>query len=300
MNIANKKMTDDFYFDPFGTQDSATVSQPVPKAAGRFQKMGKNALHPLTVDMRRIKTDLGYTTRQLVNELKEYESKFGFAENDQHGVSRDFIPMNSVLMSSYLQGWVLQSSYMEAVHARLTKFYAHKALDVHFSPKSITKRNIRALFDKWFDELGIADMSNRANGAPMRTFAKIIAPYYKRPVTTKFDGVFTLGESYSTLEQAYTITDNLDISHSFVLNRAEKVFFKSGDYLKRSDIIQYSVLYPLVLKPDGKHYFDINSPSADHTAFFRWYTSNKAPRSIKTLDFVAEAVDMAKLALATN
>jgi hypothetical protein len=84
-----------------------------------------------------------------------------------------------------------------------------------------------------------------------------------------------------------------------VLNRAEEVLFKSGDFVKRGDVIQFSVLYPLVSAADGKIYFDVNSPSADHTAFFRWYTASKPPRSIQTFTRIEEAVAQAKKARAT-
>lgn len=295
-----KNISEDILFTPLRTEYSDTLPGTDIKGASRFRKIGKNAQHPLTVGMRKIKTSLGFSTRQLVNELREYEDKFGFSENERHGISRDFVPMNAVSMSSYLQGWVMQHSYMEAVHERLSKFYQFKLKSKLESPSLISQDGIKAMFDKWFSELCISNLSTRSNGAPMRTFAKLIAPYYKRPVTTKFNGIFNLGESYSTFEQSYTITDNEGVIHHFVLNRAEKVLFKSGDYLKRSDIIQYSVLYPLILKTDEKMYFDTTSPSTDHTAFFRWYTSNKAPRSTLTFEYIEEAVKQAKIVMSSN
>lgn len=300
MTAPNQKIADDFLFDPISRISLETPLPSIPKAAGRFQKLGKNAQHPLTVDMRKMKSDLGFTTKMLVNELAEYEKKFLSTDDKSLEDTRDLAPINSVLMSSYLQGWVLQDSFMKSVHSRITNFYNYKTKYSGNSQDAYFDQDIRALFDKWFEELGIADSSNKSNGAPMRIFSKMIAPYYKRSVTAKLDGTFILGQPYSEIEQFYFIVDKNEDIHRFVLNRAEKILFKSNDPIKRSDIIQYAVLYPLVEKLDGKLYFDTTSPSADHTAFFRWYSANKMPRSIQSVKLVEEAVEQAKAANKSN
>ena len=40
-----------------------------------------------------------------------------------------------------------------------------------------------------------------------------------------------------------------------------------------------------------------HEPSINHTTFFRWYSNNKMPRSIKTIELVQAAVDEAMKAM---
>ena len=293
---AETPVEDDFNFDPFGAREALAnpVKRPVPQAPGRFRKIGPNASHKLTTSMRKMKTELGFTTRQLVQELTDFEREHGFDKEDHQGVARDYMPMNEVLMASYLQGWVLGDAHMSAVQSRIARLYEHKMGDPENSPAAMREMGVRATFDKWFEEL---DITEKGNSAPVRVFARKIAPFYKRPVSAKFDGVFTLGAEYGDIEQKYTITSDEGIAHHFVLNRAEEVLVKSGATIKRGDIIQYAVLYPLVMSPKDELRFDQSSPSADHTTFFRWYNAKKPPRSLGTLTLVEEAVKQAILAM---
>jgi hypothetical protein len=291
-NVLNE-VEKDFIFNPIGIVPTALGKdgdREVPKGKARFRKAAKNADHPLTVDLRRMKNELGLTTKEMVKEMREFEQEHGFSDNERHGTSRDFIPMTSVLMSSYLQGWVLQTLYMEAVHERLKKFHAYKMASLVKEPNPMFEDGITKIFDKWFKDLGIADKNNPV---PIRTFARVIAPFYKRPVTAKFSGTFLLGDAISEKEQYYFISENKEICHTFLLNRAEKVLVENGSHVNRGDLIQYSVLYRLVSKPDGSMNFDLSSPSADHTTFFRWYTTNNPPRSMQAFELVKSAVESA-------
>ena len=296
---ADKPIEDDFNFDPFGAREALAnpVKRSVPQAPGRFRKIGPNSRHTLTNSMRKMKTELGFTTRQLVQELTDFEQEHGFDKDDHQGVARDYMPMNEVLMASYLQGWVLGDAHMSTVQSRIARLYAHKMGDPENSPAAMREVGVRATFDKWFEELEIKE---KGNSAPVRVFARIIAPYYKRVVSAKFDGAFHLGKEYGDIEQKYTITSDEGVVHHFVLNRAEEVLVKSGATIKRGDIIQYAVLYPLVMNPKGELRFDQSSPSADHTTFFRWYNAKRPPRSLGTMTLVEEAVKQARLAMSSE
>lgn len=260
------------------------------RARGRFGKIAPNANHPLTISMRRMKDDLQLTTKQLVSELDAFEREYGLPK-DNYGVSRDYIVINPILMSSYLQGWVLQAPFISAVHNRLHRLYEHK------TKYRNDKCDFNELFPEWFKMLGIPDSDSNTR---LRTFSRVIAPYYKRAVLTRFPGVFRLGQSYGNIEQEYTIEGIDGIVHHFVLNRADEILIEDGSVVSKSDLIQYAILYPIVMKNE-KVYFDINSPSADHTKFFRWYQYGKSPRSLKDVELVKQAViDAAKAATQTH
>jgi hypothetical protein len=251
-------------------------------------------MHPLTVELRSMKASLGLTTRELVNALTDFEKSQDAESGVALDTSQEFIPINPVLMSSYLQGWVLQDSFIQSVHARVKRMYEHR-FDANDVRQMVLENNgVQEVFDGWFAELGIKD---KEGTAPMRQFARMIAPYYKRPVSAKFEGVFRLGEKQQGLARPYTITTYEGEVHHFVLNQAEEVLVKSGTAVKRGETIQYAVLYPLVTTKDGGMAFDESAPSEDHTTFFRWYTSKKPPRSAVSLMLVKEAVKAAKLAM---
>jgi hypothetical protein len=292
-NTAN--LMDHLIFDPFGLASAPKASKkPNPTKKSQFQKLGKNAMHPLTIEMREMKASLGLTTRELVNALSEFEKTQGGDASAAEDTAQDSVPINTVLMSSYLQGWVLQDAFIRSVHGRVKRMYQHR-FDVNDVRQKVLETNgIRDVFDGWFAELGIKD---KEGTAPIRQFARIIAPFYKRAVSAKFEGVFRLGEKKQGLARPYTITTYEGEVHHFVLNQAEEVLVKSGTAVKRGETIQYAVLYPLVTTKDGGMGFDESSPSEDHTTFFRWYTAKKPPRSAVSLTMVKEAVKAAKLAM---
>jgi hypothetical protein len=241
--------------------------------------------------MRAIKEELRLTTSQLVNELNAYERKFharSYHAKDADGKPA-LLPMNRVLMSSYLQGWVMQDSYMAAVCQRLERLSVYKK---ETSKGHATGHDIRKIMDEWFKTLNIDPKSSAVS--PFRQLGRNIAPFYKRPVLASVEGVFRLGLTKGPV-RAYTITDTQDVAHEFWLNKAEPVLVKNGQSVKVGDVIQYSVLMKTETK-DGQVVVT-NEPSINHTTFFRWYTDNKMPRSIKTIELVQAAVDETRKSL---
>lgn len=256
-------------------------------ARTRFEKLGDNADHPYTVRMRAIKEELRLTTRQLVEDLNLYEREFHadkFRRVEEDG-NPPLLPMNPVLMSSYLQGWVMQKSYMSSVRKRLENFYKYKKSQQGCLSKN---QSICTIMDGWFKVLGIDPKSTSVS--PFRQFARSIAPFYKRPVLASMDGEFGLGELQGNLH-LYTITDAEGVPHVFSLNPNEPILIKDKQQVKTGDVIQYSVLMGSQVR-DGQAVVT-DKPSIDHTTFFRWYTNNKMPRSIKTIELIQAAVDEA-------
>lgn len=191
----------------------------------RFAKAGVNADHSHTVRMRHLKNELRLTTTQLVRELNAYELEH-HAKNLHSQTAAGapaWLPMTPVLMSSYLQGWVVQESFMALVAKRLEHFYQFKQQ----TPSALEiKGSIRTLMDGWYTILGIDPKDPSVS--PSRQLARLIAPYSKRPA-----------------------------------------------------------LEPV------KDTASAHEPSMNHTTFYRWYASNKMPRSIKTLELVQAAVNKA-------
>ena len=298
VKAAKAEKEDNFIFNPFGAAPviKAEKTKTTRIIAGRFKREGQNAKHQITVDLRRMKDEMALTTRKLVIELAKFESEFGFDKSEEQGVSRDYMPINAVLMSSYLQGWVLGDDFMKAVHQRVARLYEHKKAKPSAAVAMMRDMTVKTMFEGWFNDLGIA---NKKKGTvPMRAFARSIAPYYKRPVTAKFDGVFALGEAKEgAIEQPYTITNEEGNVHRNVLNRAEEILVKDGATVKRGDTLQYAVLYPWVRTKTGEGRFDVSSPSEDHSTFFRWYAAKRPPRSLAGLELVAKAVAQAKAAM---
>lgn len=256
-------------------------------ARSRFEKLGDNADHPYTVRMRAIKEELRLTTRQLVEDLNLYEREFHadkFYAEDENGKPA-MVTMNTVLMSSYLQGWVMQKSYMSSVRKRLENFYKHKKSQ---QGGLSTNQSICVIMDRWFKVLGIDPKSTTVS--PFRQFAKLIGPFYKRPVLVSLDGEFSLGQLQDGL-RLYTLIDAEGVPHEFSLNPNEPVLIKDKQQVKTGDVIQYSVLMGSQIR--GGQAVVTDKPSIDHTTFFRWYTNNKMPRSIKTIELIQAAVDEA-------
>ena len=283
----------------------------------RFVKAGENADHHHTVRMRAIKTELRLTTAQLVSELNAYEREHqsqnfhrrgaapkaakghavggslpkGADKNRPDPNAPAWLPMTSVLMSSYLQGWVVQEAYMELMVKRLENLYAFKKEQGHLAPKS----DIRTIMNGWYKSLGIDP--NDSSTSPTRSLGRMIAPYYKRPVLAAINGKFRLGKVKDGL-QHFRIIDAEGGAHDFTLSADEPILVKDGQNIKVADVLQYSVLMQ-TQKKDGE-VIVTHEPSINHTTFFRWYSSNKMPRSIKTIQLVQAAVDEAAKAMANQ
>lgn len=265
---------------------SAVVHEP----RKRFVKAGDNADHPHTVRMREIKAELRLTTGQLVNELNVYEREHqskNFHKRTDPNVPA-WLPMTSVLMSSYLQGWVVQEPYMALMVKRLENLFQFKKKQGAVVPKG----EIRKIMDSWYDALGI-DLKD-ASSSPTRQLGRMIAPYYKRPVLAGISGIFHLGKLDKGL-QSFSITDAEGDTHEFILNPKDPILVKDGQQIKTGDVIQYSVLMQ-TQKKGGKTVLS-QEPCVNHTTFFRWYSNNRMPRSIKTIQLVQAAVDEAVKAM---
>ena len=256
----------------------------------RFVKAGDNAEHQHTIRIRAIKAELRLTTAQLVHELNAYEREHqskNFHKRTDPG-SPAWLPMTSVLMSSYLQGWVVQDAYMELMVKRLENLLKFKKKSGFSAPKG----DIRKIIDGWYKALGI-DPSDTSS-SPTRQLGRMIAPYYKRPVLAAVKGVFHLGKIKNNL-QPFHITSPDGVDHEFTLTPSEPILVKDGQEIKVGDVIQYSVLMQTVKK--GDKVVLTHEPSINHTTFFRWYANNKMPRSIKTIELVQAAVDDAARAM---
>lgn len=282
----------------------------------RFVKAGENATHPCTVRMRQIKSELRLTTAQLVAELNAYEKVHqsknfhrrgaapkgkghaiggslprGADKNRPDPNAPAWLPMTNVLMSSYLQGWVVQEAYMELMKKRLENLYEFKKAQGELAPKT----DIRTIMNGWYKTLGIDPEDTSTS--PTRMLGRLIAPYYKRPVLAGVAGTFKL-DKVKDGWQHFHIIDAEGEKHEFMLTAGEPILVKDGQKVKVSDVLQYSVLMQTQRK-DGKAVLT-HEPSINHTTFFRWYSSNRMPRSIKTIELVQAAVDEAAKALAEN
>lgn len=273
----------------------------------RFMKTGENASHAHTVRMRAIKQTLRLTTAQLVSELNEYERKHqshnfhkrgtlpskaslpkGADKNRVDPNTPAWLPMTTVLMSSYLQGHVVQESYMSLMVTRLENLYEFKKSQGRLAPKS----DIRTIMNQWYAKLGIDPEDSSTS--PTRSLARLIAPYYKRPVLAPASGKLHIGKVKDGL-QHIRITGAEDVVHEFTLSATDEILVKSGAQVKAGQTLQHSVLMA-TQKVDGETVLT-QMPSIDHTTFFRWYSSNKMPRSIVTIELVQAAVDAAAQAM---
>ena len=271
----------------FFTSD-ARISDPEvrEKAKTRFKKEGENAGHRHTVRMRKIKDSLRLTMPQLVSQFNKYEREFqkeNFKKADDKGPM--WLPMSVPLLSSYMQGWVMQESYMAMVRDRLDNFFKYKSSN---SNPFTDKRDMREIMDVWFSELAIDPKSDVVS--PYRQLARLIAPHYKRPVLASVAGVFNLGAINQGWRE-YTITTAGGDTHVFWLDAKEAVLIPSKKEVSIGEVIQYSVL--IGIEKRDSQYVTTNLPSPDHTVFFRWYTKNKMPRSVETISLVDAAVTLA-------
>lgn len=258
----------------------------------RFVKVGPNANHPLTVEIRKIKEHLQLTTKQLVKELNSFEKEFRKKEMKRKGDdgSPAILPMKTVLMSAYLQGIVVGEHFMRSVYERLQALQAHFEYRLLHFPITMSMREI---MDGWFAELNIDKDSTSVS--PYRAMAKAIAPFYKRPVLCGDSGTFTLGKLKDGF-QIYTIEKADGERNSYYLDPNEPILLKSGSQVEIRDLIQYAVLMSVQL--DDGEYKITQEPSIDHTTFYRWYQTNRRPRSIKTLELVNDAVSAVKASTA--
>ena len=257
---------------------AASTFEPIKRL--RFLKQGENADHPITTRLRAIKDNLHLTTLQFVNEINAYER--AHQSHNFHGKIDDspsWLPLTSVLVSSYLQGYVMQTSYMELMLQRFESFFSFK----NQSGQILKYKDIRKIIDGWFDILKITEDS----GSRTRHLGRMIAPYYKRPVLAGISGTFFLGEKHEDV-QNFTIVDNQEVSYEFCLNANEPILVKNKSKIRIGDVIQYSVLMYAAKNPDVT--VITHEPSVNHTTFYRWYTQNKMPRSIKTIELVDAAV----------
>lgn len=252
----------------------------------RFLKAGDNASHPLTMRMRELKTKLQLTTTQLVKELNDYEREH--QSHNFHGRAAPgtppWMPLTPMLMSSYLQGWVTQEPYMALMEKRLTSLYKFKAS----KGKIALQDDIRTIMNGWYAKLGI-DPEDTKN-SPTRQLARMIAPYYKRPVLAAVSGKFHLGLIEGD-QRFCTITDAEKVTHLVALNPQEPILVQGGQSVRVGEVLQYSVLMQTVKVGDKSVL--THEPSVNHTTFFRWYSANKMPRSIKTIELVQAAVEEA-------
>jgi hypothetical protein len=251
----------------------------------RFLKMGPNAEHPKTVQMREIKEKLRLTTVQLVAELNAYE-KVHQSKNFRRSMdgSPAWHKVGSVLMSSYLQGWVMQEEFIALMTLRLKNLYKFKKDQGQLAPKS----DIQTIMNRWYKTLGI-DPSDSTT-SPTRSLAKRIAPFYRRPVLATVSGKFKIDSVKGHQLICKIVTDEGE-THQFGLDPVQPLEVTDGEKLKVGQVLQYAVLMQTT-KQAGKDVLT-HEPSINHTTFFRWYSQNKAPRSIKTLDLVQAAVDEA-------
>ncbi len=273
----------------------------VPAPRLRFHKKGPKATAPTTERMRAIKDTLRLTTRQLVLALNAYEHEqlkagdkraAGFASDDT-----TWQPMTPVVLSSYLQGFVLQDHFINQVLLRLEN-YLHFAQQ-HLDPNHLGQKDIRQLMDQWFEQLHIHSKDK------FRPFAKLIAPYHRRPVQAKLAGIISFGavqgpvRRFQITEQV-TGPDRLPVVTHGVVDLIHALLVKEGQWVSPGQEIQYGIHYQTSKDPltqssraheNGLVYLD--KPIEDHTAFFRWYKTRTGPRSIKTLEYVQKAVDQA-------
>jgi hypothetical protein len=280
-------------------RNKSVLADPPPRL--RFHKKGPKATAAATERMRAIKETLRLTTRQLVVALNDYERKFHpELLRDASGSTPGGMawqPMTTVVLSSYLQGFVQQDHYINHVLMRLENYHRHARQ--HLDPGQLAEKDIRALMDGWFERLRIQSKDK------FRPFAKLIAPYHRRPIQAKLAGKISFGAQEGPIRR-FLITEvtagtaePVSVVHGAV-DRIHELLVQDGQLVALGQEIQYGIQYQTAKDPttksplsgaNGPVYLDL--PIEDHTAFFRWYKSGSGPRSIKTLEYVQQAVDQA-------
>lgn len=260
---------------------------------GRFPGLAENSDHHLTKRMREIKEKLNLTTRQLVSEIAKFESEnLGKSKKVVKEVSSSYIKLNCVMMSSYLQGRVLQLQYMQAVCDRLEAFYDFKMehRDDHRQLRH-QYHNMTSVVEGWLKALDI----DTDQVSPYRTLAAMVNPFYKRAVFTPMEGVFKLDELIDDDHQAYIVIDKEFDKHVYLLDPKEPVLVKDGQSLAIGDVIQYS----FVISPVNGYAIS-QKKALNQSTFFRWYTNNTPPKSAKIIELINEAVARAVASKASS
>lgn len=268
----------------------SNVATPKVKLHGRhvrFAKRGDNAENAHTVRMREIKRVLRLTTPQLVSELNAYERQFQAAKyrNKAWGTRPAVLPVTTHLMSQYLQGYVMQDNYMAAMCKRLEAFSKYKN---SLPGNRLFDNSIRRIMNGWFAALHIDPASKSVS--PFRKLGVLIAPFYRRPILAGVDGTFNLGLITDGV-LVCNITDAGGQTHECFLDPKDSVLIENGRSVKVGDVLQYSVL--MQTEKQGDLVVNTDEPSTNHTTFYRWYKSDKMPRSIRTIELVQAAVDAA-------
>jgi len=255
-----------------------------PKVKGRFLMMAVNAAHPLTTRMRAIKEELVLPTAQLVQEFNAYEKahqSHNFRRRDGSDVPA-WRPINSVYLSSYLQGAVVQPAYMELMCQRLENFLAFKRETAPARAKAV-EGDIRTIMRGWYVKLGITP-----KGSASRLLSSMVAPYYKRASLAPMTGYLRRDRTEGDL-QYFTITALSGEEHSFSLPACDPLLVPDGVKVEAGTPIQFS---QFIKNKEGKV---VRGPGVDHSTLYRWWTSGNMPRSINTIEVMNAAVEAAAL-----
>jgi len=250
----------------------------------RFQKIGPNAEHRHTVSIRSIKEKLHLTTGQLVSELNAYERDHQ-SSNFRRRIEGQpaWRKISPVLMSSYLQGWVMQEEYMALMLKRLQNLFRFKKEQGALAPTA----DIRTIMDSWYKTLKIDGTDEAVS--PTRLLARLVAPFYHRPVLAGVSGKFHQGSKSAGVLQCAIVTAQDEV-HEFTLDAKEPLEVKHLESIKAGQVLQYAVRMQ-AQKVAGQTALT-HDPCINHTTFYRWYSKNKMPRSVKTIELVQAAVDM--------
>ncbi|OLP04552.1 hypothetical protein [Rhodoferax antarcticus] len=255
------------------------VSRPV-----RFAKFGDQADHVLTSRMREIKSSLGMTTNELARAVNRYEKEFGRPSSDvDHVVSSSYLPIKAILLSSYLQGWVMQDNFIESFHRRLEAYWKHTmSTDNTGRPKSI-----RPVMDAWFEKLGI-DPTN-LTVSPHRELCRRVTHLCKRAVVCDRAGVFQKGTDLDDEYGWYAILDDEMVVHRYVYRKADDLLIANKTIVAPGDVVQYS---KEIVSPNPSYQTSQENP-INQSTYYRWYRSNKMPRSRVATELIENAVNEA-------
>lgn len=254
----------------------------------KFKHKGKHADHPYTARIREIKEDLHLPATTFISKFNNYEKEYQAEamreaeENWRKGPH--WRPLNKVQFYSYLQGAVENIEYVEAILKRIESFYKHTKEDVS-APEKVD--DLKSQMLDWFERLGI-DIT-KSHPSPFRELARMIAPYYKRPVYAQLEGKFTLGAKLSRREQVFFITDASGVKHDFTLDPSEPLLVEENRNVMHHQIIQYTLQFN-----------ENQQPISSHTKFFRWFKQGRKPYSATDIQQVENAVILAAEAVKTK
>lgn len=249
----------------------------------RFAKLGDRADHPLTIKMREIKSSLGMTTKELSSAVNRYEKQFGrpVVDSASSVASSSYLPMKSILLSSYLQGWVMQDHFIESFHNRLDAYWQHAMA----TRKAMPPKNIRPIMNDWFSRLGIDPDDDSVS--PYREFDRRISHLCKRAVFCDRTGVFQVGGDIDHEYGWYSIIDEESKEqHRYVYRKADGVLIAGAAKVAHGDVVQYT---KQIVSSDPLYTISQENP-INQSTYYRWYRSNKMPRSRVTIDLIEIAV----------